>query len=76
MPDRIIKLNALLVVGILGMVIISMFLVSLIIKSEKVIKELVVMSNDCLEKANGANSNVPFLDISKVEHWEQLSSMK
>lgn len=67
------KLISLLVVAVVGLVIIGIFFISLILKSDKVINEVVNVANDCVNKVNGANAyNAPTLDISKVKGWEQF----
>jgi hypothetical protein len=68
--DEVISLLA---VGMLGLVIISIFFIAIIIKTDKVINELVKEANSCIDKVNGANAyNAPTLDISKVKGWEQF----
>ena len=68
------KLNSLLVMAVVGLVVISVFFISVIVKTDKVINELVVMHNNCVTKVNGEQEylNPVGIDVTKVKGWEQL----
>ena len=68
------KLNGLLIMAVVGLVVISVFLVSVIVKTDKVINDLVVMYNGCVDKVNeDIEYKKPMgIDVTKVKGWEQF----